>query len=355
METVYRDYSKRGVRFFYLYKALAHPEFNGYVTPYTKQERLQHVAEAKRTLGSEITWLCDTMDNVAKHALGNRPNSEFLIAPDGKVLVKRLWSNPSQLRADLERWVGPVEPVTSLADLEMKIPPPPKRPARDVVARSRLPNAQPLHVKPMRGLKSDTPFYVKLRAEADRDLIQQGHGKLYLGFFLDPLYKVHWNNQAQPPRWTVEVAGETTVVPQSGEGPQVAVAADIDPREFLVDVEKIRPGQALHVQLSYIACDDAETFCNPVTQTFEVVLEIDADGGRRFESSSGPNRLPNRGQPAIGLYRPAIARRLLIELDRDRDGTLSEQELAQADQSLQRLDRNQDGKLTAEDFRLRDR
>ena len=58
-----------------------------------------HVAEAKRTLGSRIPWICDTMENDLKHALGDRPNSEFVVDPDGKIVVSRSWSSPSDLRA----------------------------------------------------------------------------------------------------------------------------------------------------------------------------------------------------------------------------------------------------------------
>ena len=71
METVERDYSPRGVKFFYIYKALAHPEQNGYITPFTLKERLMHVAEAKEKLKSRFTWLCDSMTNDLKHALGD--------------------------------------------------------------------------------------------------------------------------------------------------------------------------------------------------------------------------------------------------------------------------------------------
>lgn len=39
METIYRDYSTKGVRFFYIYKALAHPETNGYITPFSQVPR----------------------------------------------------------------------------------------------------------------------------------------------------------------------------------------------------------------------------------------------------------------------------------------------------------------------------
>ena len=89
------------MRFVYLYKALAHPELNGYVNPVTLEERLAHIEEAKRTLGSEIPWIADTMTNDLKHAIGDRPNSEYLLDPEGKVLRGRAWINPSQLRKDL--------------------------------------------------------------------------------------------------------------------------------------------------------------------------------------------------------------------------------------------------------------
>ena len=59
METVERDYSPKGVQFFYVYKSLAHPEYNNYVTPFTLEERLMHVRESQRVIGSRIRWICD--------------------------------------------------------------------------------------------------------------------------------------------------------------------------------------------------------------------------------------------------------------------------------------------------------
>ena len=50
LETVYRDYAPKDVRFSYLCKALAHPEPNGYVNPVTLEEHLMHIEEAKRIL-----------------------------------------------------------------------------------------------------------------------------------------------------------------------------------------------------------------------------------------------------------------------------------------------------------------
>ena len=196
METVAVDYAPRGVKFYYIYKALAHPENNGYIQPFTLEERLLHVQEAKRTLGSGIEWICDNMDNGLKAALGGAPNSEFIIDPAGKIIQARGWSNATSLRTDLESLVGKVSPVTSVADLKMK-PVAAKRPtATGVVSRIQINSVmKAVQVTP---LESDEPYYVKLRAEVDESFMSEGLGMAYLGFHLDPLLHVHWNNLAAP-------------------------------------------------------------------------------------------------------------------------------------------------------------
>ncbi|MDH3583666.1 MAG: hypothetical protein OER86_05575, partial [Phycisphaerae bacterium] len=198
LETIQRDYASRGVKFYYIYKALAHPEKDGYVTPFTLGERLKHIAEARRTLGTKFTWLCDAMDNRAKHAMGNAPNSEFVVDPEGKVVRRRAWSDPSQLRRDLEKLVGPVDRPTRVSDLDMKTARPPQAAASGVVPRLSLPPAlQAVRIVPVVE-EGGLPFYVKLRAEADAGLLSGGRGQLYLGFHLDPIYGVSWNNLVAP-------------------------------------------------------------------------------------------------------------------------------------------------------------
>ena len=83
-----RDYSPKGVHFYYLYKALAHPEHNLYVKPFSMDERLMHVREAERTLGSRIPWLADTMSNAVKHALGGVPNADLIFDPEGRIAAR---------------------------------------------------------------------------------------------------------------------------------------------------------------------------------------------------------------------------------------------------------------------------
>jgi hypothetical protein len=278
METVYRDYAPQGVRFFYIYKALAHPELDGYVQPFTLEERLMHVKEAERTLGSEIPWISDTMTNDLKHALGNSPNSEFVIDPDGNFVVTRTWSSPQQLRSDLETLIGPVENPTQISDLNMKFEPPPEVAASGVVPRIEVPGR--MHAVKVEPKDSFQPFFMKLRAEADDALLAKGEGTLYVGFHVDPLYHVHWNNLVAPVKYEVTAPEGTTVFPAQGEGPKVEEASDVDPREFLLAVTNVAGSQApLELAVHYYVCNDDEGWCIPVSQEYEIYLEADRDGG----------------------------------------------------------------------------
>ena len=301
METIYEDYSPKGVKFYYLYKALAHPEYNGYVQPFTLEERLMHVKEAQRTLGSKFTWICDAMSNDVKHALGNAPNSEFVLDPSGAIVRMRRWSNPKQLRKDLEELVGPVAKPTQISDLNMKTAPPPQVAPSDIVPRIEVPGRmQPVKIEPKMG---KTPFYAKLRVEVEEQVLRTGKGKMYLGFRMDPIYHVHWNNLADPIRYELKPSKGTTVSPASGEGPKVKEASDIDPREFLVEIENGKSSQPIELTARYFACNDEEGWCVPVTQQYTIHLARDPDGGGAFGRSFGPGRRDSKSLGATNSER----------------------------------------------------
>jgi acetyl esterase/lipase len=276
MEAIYRDYAPKGVRFYYIYKSLAHPESYGYVRPFTLQERLAHIKEAKRTLGTEIPWLCDTMSNDLKHALGDAPNSEFVIDPKGKVVRRRAWSDPKQLRKDLEELVGPVPNPTRVSDLNLRRVSPPRHPPRTVVPPIKVPSRmRPLKIEPK---PSETPYYAKLRAEVDERFLRSGRGKLYIRFHLDPLYNVHWNNLAGPLRFELKPPSGVIISPTSGEGPEVKVDTDADPREFLLDIDRGDGKGAIDLTVRYFVCGDEGGWCLAVTQGYLIYMDLDPDG-----------------------------------------------------------------------------
>ncbi|MDP6779848.1 MAG: EF-hand domain-containing protein [Candidatus Latescibacteria bacterium] len=344
METLFADYAPKGVRFYYLYKALAHPELNGYVKPVTLDERFMHIREAQRTLGSKITWICDTMGNDAKHALGNRPNSEFVIDPDGIIVRMRTWSNPGQLREDLEELVGPVETPTQVGDLDMPTRERGRVAPQDVVPRVQAPGRMvPLKLDPLVG---DTPHYAKLRAEVTADFFREGKGTMYLGFHMDPIYRVHWNNLVDPIQFELTPPKGVVLSPASGTGPKVDVESDSDPREFLVEIEGAEATEPIELTARYFACNSDEGWCIPVTQIYAIILERDRDGGSAFgrgrpggqrERAAGPRNVAERirsrdrnGDGVLGRDEvPEQMARRFDEMDSNGDGTLDEAELSQ--------------------------
>jgi len=268
------------VGFYYVYKSLAHPEFNNYVKPYSLEERLMHVREAEKVIGSQFQWICDDMSNELKYALGSAPNAEFIIDSQGLIVQRRVWSDPHTLRTDLEKLVGVVDNPTRVEDLNMPEIKPAGTVAQGIAPRVVMPaNMMAMKVKPVEDEKY--PFYVKLRAEADAAFLlgESDTGQIYLGFHLDPLYHVHWNNEAAALEYSLTTKDGVIVSPAEGKFPEVTEAADADPREFLLEITVEETRSPIELEVRYFACDDALTFCVPVTQHYSILLERDRDGG----------------------------------------------------------------------------
>ena len=182
------------------------------------------------------------------------------------------------------------------ADLDLPTQPPPPTVAKGIVPRVELPPTM-VSIQVDADLEStDIPFYVKARAEADQELRENGVGTMYLGFHLDPLYRVNWNNEAGPVRFNFSVPDGVTMTPSSGVGPDVEEAADADPREFLMQVDARELDGPLGLEVFYFACDDALTFCIPVTQNYQIHLERD-NHGRTIRTGADNRPLAGRVPP----------------------------------------------------------
>ncbi|MDA7978955.1 MAG: hypothetical protein MPJ50_09325 [Pirellulales bacterium] len=324
---MYLDYARKDVQFYYVYKSLAHPEINNFVQPVTLKERLMHVAEFNRRTNSQIPWLCDNMDNELAATMGGAPNGEYILDPQGKLIRKRFWSNPDTLRADLTELVGEVENPTRVVDIDVEFAVEPREVASGVLPALEMPaGLVPILTEPV--VKDETPFYVKLRAEASQRLVNrgQGRGKLYLGVYLDPIYKVHWNNKAG--RVQVKIAANDGILLSETllDAPEVAEPADVDPRQFLLDVNVSNVDDPLEITVNYIACDDAETFCMPVSQQYRVTLKQQRSGGSR-----------------PGVFMPQMFAKV-ADFDTNGDGKITKSELPAGRISLYlgHLDRNFD-------------
>ena len=244
------------------------------------KERLQHIAEAKRLSGSEIPWLCDTMEGELATAFGKAPNGEYILDPEGRLIRKRYWSNSTTLREDLTELVGTVENPTRVEDIDVAFNVETREIPSGIVPRLKLPkDMSAIKVEPVE--VDETPFYAKLRCEISSEFRQNDYGKMYLGLYLDPLYKVHWNNRAGNVHLKVIAPEGVTIEPAEMVSADVAEDADVDPRMFLVDVKNAVKKMELTIEARYIACDDAGTFCKPVTQTYKAIFEPYKPGGTR--------------------------------------------------------------------------
>ena len=115
-----------------------------------------------------------------------------------------------------------------------------------------------------------------------QDFLRTGPGQLYLGFHIDPLYRMHWNNEAPPLEYEVTAPAGVRITPATGVFPEIEEPADADSREFLVDIVAEDRSAPFDLRVAYYACDDANTFCIRVQQEYAVHLDVDADAGRVF-------------------------------------------------------------------------
>lgn len=326
------------MKFFFVYKTLAHPELVGdYVQPFTLDERRAHARQAEKQLGATVPWLVDAMDNRLKHALGDRPNSEFVIDPKGKVVRKRAWSNPAQVRKDLEDLVGKVDKVTKESDIKLKLELPLKAAAeRGVVPRIKRPRMQAIEMEPVIDPKAP-PFYAKLRAEADPDLLRTGKGQLYLGFHIDPFHDGHWNNLTPPLKYKLELPAGAKVAKAAGEAAKVLAVSDTDPREFLLDVEAWPADEPIKLTVTYSAC--VKDACHALKQEYVLHLRRDKDGGGA------------RGAGA-GFWEPEEFARQMLARDKNGDGKLNRDEvMGLVLPHFEHFDKNKDGLLDAEELK----
>jgi hypothetical protein len=373
VEAIHRDYAGQGVKFYYVYRALAHPENNGMVKPFSLKERLMHVAEARRRLQTQVPWLADNMNNDLKRTIGNTNNSEFLLDPEGRILHMQMWSSGERLRAALEAHVGAVDKVTTMADLGLPAVRMRQNTRGTVLPRIDVPGIMvPLKIEPR---SNGQPFYVKLRAEAEQSVLEGGSGKIYLGFHIDPIHHTHWNNLVAPLHFEIKAASGTKITPSSGDGPKLDVASDSDPREFLISIENADPDTLLSLTVRYFACSDDPAWCKPIEQAYAIHLTRDEFGGavfgRGFVPGGPPRDAAARGGPGqrgsgrpfgvVGGQRPQAGRPgfagppsaevFLSRFDRNRDGKLTEAEVpASLWQRLSNRDANGDGALTSEEF-----
>ena len=247
---------------------------------------------------------------------------------------QRFWSNPVTLRKDLTEFAGEVESPTQPEDALPVFRLPRREIASGVVPRIDLPGG----LRPLLLQINDSQFpaFAKLRMEAAGSLLgDEGQGSLYLGVYLDPIYRVHWNNRAGKVVVQIKVADGMQVSEAELAGPVVEEDADIDPRMFLVNLDRgDNTDDPLEVTVTYTVCDDDETFCHTISQSYTVEFQSDRELGSR-----------------PGVFMPGMFARVAA-LDLNRDGKIEGAEFPpnQATLYLSHMDTNLDNVIDSEEI-----
>ncbi len=357
IEAIAHDYQSTGhpVSFVYLYKSLAHPENDRWIQPFTIQERLSQVNAAQKQLKNKIPFVADSLDNRVSTVLGGSPNAAYVLQNDGTIDYVSGWADGPKLRAALRDLVGPTETISTPEAIGV---PPFSRPYRNtgtVVPRIQVPGTMiALKTEPQ---KSEEEFYVKLRAEVDPSVLQGQDGKMYLGFHLDPVHGVHWNNLVDPVKFTLKAPEGIEITPLNGAGPKVEPATDSDPREFLLDVTDWPIGTPIVFDINYYACSEKEGWCKPVSQSYRVTLERDRAGGMaqgRWNRGGGQGQRGGRGgERGMGRGQGGgqDAAQMISRMDRDGDGKIALDEAPERmQQRFKMFDANGDSYLDAAEF-----
>ncbi|VGO12113.1 hypothetical protein PDESU_00663 [Pontiella desulfatans] len=350
VEAAARDYTAKGVNFFYLYRFLRHPESNGYIEPFMQQERARHAKVAEELLFTAVPWLYDLMDNQAAEALAPANKSNlFIFSNAGEEVYAGAISDEAGLRKALAEIAGEVEiPTTAsaLPNTELGAGSPDSK----LVERAKVLIASgflPLETTP---LDPNSPHYVKLRFEGDKELLASGNGKIYLGFHIDPLYGVAWNNLGEPMKYALKTP-VGVVAPSMNSAPRVSdQATDAEPREFLLEARKLDPSKPLILQVNYSVHSLSARKNIEATQQYHIYLQPDPFGGQvigRQVSASKPVTGATKTAQPKGSAFDAMLRRF----DLDRNGKLSTDEaLGTLLEKFGTIDANGDGFIMENEF-----
>jgi predicted outer membrane repeat protein len=343
IEAAARDYAPKGVRFHYVYRYLAHPGNHGYVAPFKQQERARQAQIAEEILFTQVPWLYDVMDNqTAEELMKEKGDTLFVFSSDGEELYAGSISDAAGLRGALAELAGKIDipteasalPKTELTPIVM-----PETKLTQGVSISASDRFQPLEITP---LDSKIPYYVKLRAEGSKELLQSGNGKLYLGFHIDPLYQVEWNNFSDPMKYELKVPGGV-VAPSINSAERVTEkASDTEPREFMLEARKLDPSKPINLQVTYSILSAATRSNTEVAQQYIIYLQQDKFGGEVYGHQTTPSRSTasassdGSGDNAFAMF--------LRRFDLDRNGKLSSDEaIGRLRSRFEEIDANNDG------------
>ena len=99
-----------------------------------------------------------------------------------------------------------------------------------------------LAIKPT---EPDPTYYAKLRAYTDGNLMGTGKGRLFLGFYPDPVHDAKWNNLVDPMRYVLSLPDGVSATPAEAVAKKGPGDEEKFPRQSCVDIEGSEPSQEI--------------------------------------------------------------------------------------------------------------
>ncbi|MDP4624767.1 MAG: EF-hand domain-containing protein [Akkermansiaceae bacterium] len=358
IEAANADFSELGVQFFYFYKSLRHPELNGYIDAQNISERLLQLAEARKLLGTKVPWIADTIEDSMRIALGANSQSVYLISPEGEILYASGNIKRDELRAALTKAVGNPPTETKISDLNL---PTIERPAPLVNKATKLTVERPegLTILAVTPSKPDETYLVKLRAEADDNLLKTGTGRLFLGFYPDPIHDAHWNNLTEPMHFKLTLPEGVTATPSKATAEKGEGDSDTKPRQFWIDITSDTPAKELTLNLDYFGC--TADVCMALSHEYTILLQDENRGARTYGMNRGTR---SNGQKRQNTQPTGDVSSRLQGMDTNEDGSVSYEEMKGSAKErrgedfneerfktrFQSMDTNKDGTLSSEEL-----
>ncbi len=345
VEALARDFKQLDVQFFFLYGALAHPENNGYLRPFLLQERMRQVQLAKSLLLTRTPWLYDGMDNQAESALADDGKSNvFIFSSEGGERYRGTLDDGKSLRSALNNLAGAAPTQTDPGKIHS-----PKIAAKNAGKPELLdrihfnPKTEPFSALRITPSDSPSPFYVKLRAEGDNKLLETGNGRLYLGFNLDPLYGMQWDNTADRLEYVIW-APSGIAAPSTDQAAEIkGHPYDSEPREFVLNTRQLDLSKPLRLGVRYTVYSPRLDKSVTVSQNYTIQLARDPFGGTAYR-----RQIPHHDPPRAN---PARMPPQLRHLDVNNDNKLSRAELSgNLWSKFPDIDTNKDGYLSADEY-----
>lgn len=344
IEAASADYSDKGVQFFYFYKSLRHPEMDGFLQAQNMKERLLQLAEARKKLGTKVPWIADTIDDSMRIGLGANSQSVYVISPEGKIVYANGRIIRDSLRRALDSAVGKPQSITYARDLGLPT----------LGRRNMLPNEDSaigvqrpdgLTILRIAAAKPDDTYYVKLRAEADAALLKTGTGRLFLGFYPDPIHDVHWNNLTPAMKYTLTLPDGVVATPVEASAEKGPGDKDTQPRQFWVDVKSKEQLDDFQLKLKYYAC--APGMCMATTHEYTISFEDENRGSRTAGMNRGNRGRGGRGGRNFGNNSNSRGNSRFGGSQR---GRMQGRQGGQSGAQLAQADTNKDGAVTLEEM-----